>query len=225
MRITPNLIATAITTGRPTTLSLRDLDIPLVENLEQLPDIYETIDLTNNEIVTMGNFPLLMKTRTLLLAKNRVNNIQEGIQLQLPKLKSLSLVGNSISDYSTLEKLKHLKRLEDLYMNDNPICLMEHLREFTIWCLPNLKVLNFEKVSMKERQRARELFGDVDEPTELVYKLRTIGKKHTGSNDDIGSVVKKLSEEEREKLKQELKSATSLKDIDRIETALRNGYL
>lgn len=223
MRITPNFVAQAITTSvRPGVLSLRDSSIPLLENLESLPDIYGTIDLTDNELITLGPLPTLLKLRILLVAKNKISNIQLA---QEPHLHTLSLVDNSIGDYATLEKLRVLVRLENLAINGNPVMLMEHTREFIVWCLPQLKVLNFSRVTQSDRQRALELFGTLDSPTELVNRFRALGRSSKrGDSDDVDSVLKKLSSEEKERLKLELKQATSLKEIDRIETALRNGY-
>lgn len=227
MRLFPNTVATAVAHSQRHTLSLRDLTIPLVENVETLPDIFETLDLTNNEIITLGNFPLLMRTHTVLMARNKVSFIQRNLDSQIPMVKTLSLVNNSLADYATLETLSCLRHLENLYITGNPVMLMEHTREFVIWCLPQLRVLNFERVKQSERLRARELFGDLDEPTALAHKLRNAGKRNTlkEDSDGITHVLKKLSDEEKEQLKQQLKLATSLKEIERIEDALRNGYL
>lgn len=228
MRLTPNVLHDAIANVvSSSTLSLRDSSIPLLENLDVVPDIFTVLDITNNDIVTLGNFPLLFKVTTLLLAKNNISNIQDSIALQLPQLRTLSLIDNSIGDYATLERLSSLTRLENLYISGNPIMLMEHVREFVIWCLPHLKVLNFERVRQSERERCLELFGPRDEPSELADKLRSVGSQRRvySQSDQLETVVKKLSDEEREQLKEQLKSATSLKEIEKIEDMLRKGYM
>ncbi len=85
------------------------------------------------------------------------------------------------------------------------------------------------KIKDKERTQANELFGEVEEPTELAKTILNSKPKHILDNDkdddQIKDVLKKLTEEDREKLKQQLKTATSLSEIDKIETALKNGYI
>ncbi|ODQ58051.1 hypothetical protein WICANDRAFT_45418 [Wickerhamomyces anomalus NRRL Y-366-8] len=232
MRLTPNVLLDApsfINPQHERTLSLRSLKIPMIENFTVTKDVNEAIDLTDNDIKILGNFPILTRLKTLLLAKNRIQTIQDDFYTTVPMLESLSLISNSLASLSSLEPLKNCKRLKNLYILNNHISQQEHYRLFIIWLIPQLKVLDFMKIKDKERTQANELFGEVEEPTELAKTILNSKPKHILDNDkdddQIKDVLKKLSEEDREKLKQQLKTATSLSEIDKIETALKNGYI
>lgn len=234
MRLTPNVILDAPSFSNPEherTISLRGLKIPMIENFTVTKDVNEAIDLTDNDIKILGNLPILTRLKTLLLAKNRVLSIQDDFHTTVPMLESLSLVSNSISSFSTLTPLRNCKRLKNLYLKNNPISQNEHYRLLIIWLIPQLQIFDFSKIKNAERIQAEELFGEYETPSELASSLLAIKSKTLvdGETDkdeaQIKDVLKKLTEEDRTRLKQELKTATSLREIDRIETALKSGYI
>lgn len=234
-RITPQLLTnpqnppyhiTDHTSGL--TLSLRSLSIPIIENLEHFPYGVSTYDLTGNDIVTLGNFPVNSHTvETVLMARNRIREVQQGLGLQLPNLQSLSLIQNQISSFQEISKLKSLDKLRNLYVRNNPISEIPEYRLFTIWLLPQLNVLDGSKITPKERQSSIEQFGTVDQPSTTVEQLLLSqnSAKNNSENDDVHTVLKKLTDEDRQRLKSELMKATSLKEIERIEEALKSGYV
>lgn len=231
MRLTPNVILDAPSFSNPEherTVGLRSLKVPMVENLTVTKDVNEAIDLTDNDITILGNFPVLTRLKTLLLAKNRVVSVQDDFYTTVPMLESLSLVSNSISSFSALTPLRNCKRLKNLYLKDNPISQNEHYRLLVIWLIPQLVILDFNKVKTAERTKAEELFGEFDSPNELASSLLAIQSKSLETDKDeaqIKDVLRKLTDDDRTRLKQELKTATSLQEIDRIETALKSGYI
>jgi len=85
----------------------------------------EAIDLTDNDIATLGNFPLSSHLTTLLLARNRISNIQPTLSRSIPNLTILSLTQNRISNLADLEPLVALKKLTHLSLLDNPITSKE----------------------------------------------------------------------------------------------------
>ena len=85
----------------------------------------EAIDLTDNDIATLGNFPLSSHLTTLLLARNRISNIQPTLSRSIPNLTNLSLTQNRISNLADLEPLVALKKLTHLSLLDNPITSKE----------------------------------------------------------------------------------------------------
>lgn len=236
MRLTPNILLDAPSFLNPEhqrTLSLRGLKIPMVENFYVTKDVNEAIDLTDNDIKILGNFPILLRVKTLLLARNRIQSIQDDFTTSVPFLETLSLVSNSISLLSSLRPLQNCKRLHSLYLVNNPVTNQENYRLFVIWLIPQLKVLDFQKIKDQERSKGHELFGEsLEEPTDLALKIlkENAHLQNTVDLEDkdeaqIKDVLKKLTQEDREKLKEELKTATSLAEIDRIETALKSGYI
>ena len=44
----------------------------------------DAIDLTDNDIAQLGNFPLQPRLRTLFLAQNRIANIQTTLATSIP---------------------------------------------------------------------------------------------------------------------------------------------
>ena len=85
----------------------------------------EAIDLTDNDIAILGNFPLSPRLTTLLLARNRISNIQPALSRSIPNLTNLSLTQNRISNLADLEPLVALKKLKHLSLVDNPVTSKE----------------------------------------------------------------------------------------------------
>ncbi|KAL4626327.1 hypothetical protein ACB092_05G088200 [Castanea dentata] len=73
-------------------LDLRGNKIPVIENLGATEDQFDTIDLSDNEIVKLENFPLLNRLGTLIINNNRITRINPNIGEFLPKLHTLVLV-------------------------------------------------------------------------------------------------------------------------------------
>ena len=89
-----------------------------------------------------------------------------------------------------------------------------------------------------ERKRAEELFGTADEPTELASKIMGIKSKafdtaaaapgdSTSSGGGLATRMSriKLTDKEKKRLQDMIKKATSLDEITRLETMLREGRL
>ncbi|CCH45666.1 putative U2 small nuclear ribonucleoprotein [Wickerhamomyces ciferrii] len=238
MRFTPNIILDAPSFLNPDherTLSLRGKKAPMIENFTVIKDVYEAIDLTDNDLRILGNLPKLTRIKTLLVAKNRIQNIQDDFYTTVPKLTSLSLVSNKILNFKSLLPLKELKNLENLYLLNNPISQKDNYRLKIIWLLPSLKILDFNKIKESERTQAKNLFGDsITNINQIDSNFFNDDINNNNNNEDIDidhdeeqvhTILKKLTEEDRIALKEELKTATSLRQIDTIETALRNGYI
>ncbi|KAH3663484.1 hypothetical protein WICMUC_005923 [Wickerhamomyces mucosus] len=238
VRLTPNVLLDAPSYTNPEgarTLVLRNLSIPLLENLSVIGDINEVIDLTDNDLVNLGNFPpSLIKLKTLLVANNRIITIQDDFPNSVSHLESLSLISNNINSFNSLLPLKELKYLNNLSLIDNPIVSNEEdYRLFIIWLFPNLKILDFQKIKDFERDQSISLYGkDFKSQTNKAQELLQLTissidrqKSLNKTQEQVEKVLKKLTDEDKQKLKLELKNATSLVEIDRIENALRNGYI
>lgn len=94
--------------------------IAAIENLGVAGPL-DCIDLTDNEIHVLGNFPLSPRISTLLLARNRIATIQPNVPNAIPNLKHLVLTSNSIAELSDLDILSQFQRLAHLVLIDNPV--------------------------------------------------------------------------------------------------------
>lgn len=197
------------------TLQLRSLQIPFIENLGITEDKYDVIDLTDNEIIELGGIPLnFTNLLVLLLGNNYVTTIG-----QLPQcLQTISLMNNNIKSFDV--SWQKLTSVTNLCLINNPICKLKYYRLFVIWLIPSLKVLDFEKVTDKERKKSRELFGD-DTMNELA--LSVLNNKSLDDKLPIQSIVNKLTDEERKTLLFKLETANSIDEITEIEAALKKG--
>lgn len=48
---------------------------------------------------------------------------------------------------------------------------LQNYRYWTVWRCPSVRFLDYEKVKEAERQKGRELFGTVEEPTALASQV------------------------------------------------------
>ena len=78
---------------------------------------------------------------------------------QLVNLNSLVLTNNKISDFSEIDNLATCKKLEYLSLVDNPVIHKLYYRLYTIYKIPSLRVLDYQKVKKSERDAATTFFA------------------------------------------------------------------
>ncbi|KAK5624936.1 hypothetical protein RRF57_000652 [Xylaria bambusicola] len=216
-------------------LDLRGHRIPAIENLG-VAGPQDAIDLVDNDIQVLGNFPLSPRIHTLLLARNRVSSIQPTLANSIPNLTNLQLESNNLSELADLDPLGSFPRLTHLVLRDNPVTKKEHYRYWILWRCPSVRFLDYAKVKDAERKHASKLFGTVEAPTELAAKIMNVKSRlfgATASLEDAGSTAGlsmrmsriKLTDKEKKRLQDMIKRATSLDEITRFETMLREGRL
>ncbi|KAL2260756.1 hypothetical protein VTK26DRAFT_5148 [Humicola hyalothermophila] len=235
MRLTADLINNSLSYLNP--LKERELDlrghrIPAIENLG-VAGPHDAIDFTDNDIQLLGNFPLSPRLRTLLLARNRISAIQQTLPNAIPNLRNLVLTSNNLAELADLDVLGRFPRLTHLVLMDNPVTKKENYRYWVLWRCPTVRFLDYQKVKDAERQKAKELFGEADAPTELASRIMGIKSKTFdagAANGPAGGQTSKLSrlkltDRERKKLQDMIKKANSLEEIIRLEKALNEGRL
>ncbi|CAJ1354495.1 unnamed protein product [Effrenium voratum] len=124
MRLTLELLQQAPQSLNPAKhrqLLLRGYKRPRLENLGGTDDAYECLDLSDNDLIKLGNFPPLKRLRVLLLANNRISRIAPDCFDPLPQLVSLVLTGNKLEKLVDLEPITKLANLERLSLMDNPV--------------------------------------------------------------------------------------------------------
>ncbi|CAI5522646.1 unnamed protein product [Closterium sp. Naga37s-1] len=141
-------------------IDLRGNKIAVIENLGATEDLFDSIDLSDNEIVKLEGFPLLRRLSTLLLCNNRITRISPQLGTQLPKLQTLVLANNRLTNLADLDPLASLAHsLTSLSLLDNTVVKKPKYRLYAIHLLPKLRLLDFRKVKLKERQEAEATFG------------------------------------------------------------------
>lgn len=229
MKLTPQAIVNAPNIVNPEgklTLSLRNLQLSDIDNLHLANSVFAVIDLTNNDLVEAGGIPDWEVLETVLLANNNISVIGD---LSAVSLRSLLLAHNNISTLKLLVSLRLVKSLHTLLLVGNPVCSEHHYRQFLIWLLPSLQILDCEKVKASERKSANELFGESFETaTAAAVALINGGeeaKPVAKESRMINNTVSKLTSEEKADLIEQLKNAQTMEEMDRIQGLLKNGMV
>ncbi|QUC16656.1 uncharacterized protein UV8b_00897 [Ustilaginoidea virens] len=233
MRLTAELIHDSLSYLNP--LKERELDlrghrIPAIENLGAAGP-HDSIDFTDNDIQVLGNFPLSPRITTLLLARNRVASIHGTLPAAVPNLANLVLASNELEELADLDVLSKFGRLTHLVLADNPVTKNEHYRYYVLWRCPSVRFLDYAKVKEAEREHGRELFGTEEEPTALALEImgkrsQTLGASFNGSAAPRSKLSRiKLTDEEKRRLQDRIRKATSLQEIVALEKELNEGRL
>lgn len=249
MRLTPDLVLEGdqgLNCLGDRELVLRNLAIPVIENLALANDSFDVIDLTSNMITVLGEgFPPFPRLRTLYLGNNRIERIDQAFATSLPNLTTLILTTNRLSSIQQLNlpALSKLKNLEVLSILDNHVANAPRIREILITSLPSLKVLNFSKISSQER----EALSKTEKPNQLntpslngrkrkrltseVYLAKSNSEKmNIGQSNETGvqkprKKPRKLTVDEASKVRAFIENAKSIEEINRVQEALRNGTI
>ncbi|PYH49778.1 U2 snRNP complex subunit LEA1 [Aspergillus saccharolyticus JOP 1030-1] len=239
MRLTVELIQNSLSYINPLKdreLDLRGHKIPAIENLGLAKD-QDAIDLTDNDITTLGNFPFFPRLHTLLLARNRIKQIQPNLATSVPNLTAINLTANAVAELADLDPLRGLSGLTHLVVLENPVTRKEHYRHYLIWRIPSLRFLDYQKIKDAERAKVTELFGTAEEPSALASKIMGVksrtfdvpashpGAAGGGAAGGDRAVRVKLTEKERKRVEKLIREAKSLQEISRLERELNEGRI
>lgn len=119
--------------------------------LLDLQDQFDTLDLSDNEIQKLDNFPRMKRLKTLLLSNNFISRIGPNLGDSLLSLDCLVLTGNKISSLSELDHLSSFTKLTHLSLLDNPVVKQPHYRLYVLNKIPSLRTLDFRKVKIEVR--------------------------------------------------------------------------
>lgn len=165
MKLTPELLAATQTSLNPLgdrELDLRGHKIPTIENLGVTRDQVDTLDLSDNDILALGNFPHLDRLAHLLLSNNLISRIEPRLAFSLPRLTTLVLTNNQLSSFHQLLPLGKFPMLEYLSLIGNPIARERHYREFVVAKCKSLRVLDFRRIKDKVRFRPVQSRGTIE---------------------------------------------------------------
>lgn len=212
-------------------LDLRGNKIAVIENLGATEDQFDTIDLSDNEIVKLENFPYLNRLGTLLLNNNRITRINPSIGEFLPKLHSLVLTNNRLLNLAEIDPLASFPKLQFLSLLDNNITKKPNYRLYVIHKLKSLRVLDFKKVRQKERVEAANLFASKeaeDDVKKSALKTFTPGEVLVSEEIPKEEAVSKVvppTPEQIIAIKAAIVNSQTLEEVARLEKALKSGEL
>lgn len=230
MRLTADLIdrsAAFTNTLGDRELDLRSNKIPTIENLIATRDLFDTIDLTDNEIKRLENFPRLQRLSTILIGSNSISKIDSEFfsPRQLPSLHTLILTNNRILDFVDLEPLAVFSNsLKHLSLLDNPITKKPHYRYFVISKLPKLRTLDFKRVRPVEVTAALKMFPADGSKTFDLQQADEIVSEHQNQRPTKRGKLA-LSDEQVESVKKAISSAKTLAEVNRLEKILQAGHI
>mmetsp|Transcript_33104 Transcript_33104/g.38033 ORF Transcript_33104/g.38033 Transcript_33104/m.38033 type:complete len:117 (-) Transcript_33104:27-377(-) len=94
----------------------------------------------------------------------------------------------------------------------NIVTKIEHYRLYCIAKIPSLRVLDFQKVTLKERIAAKEMFGDgKDQIVQIAKEKKQLTKEE------------KQRREKAIKLRMRIEQAETLEEIAQIEEEMKKG--
>ncbi|KAG6781312.1 hypothetical protein POTOM_014206 [Populus tomentosa] len=225
-------------------LDLRGNKIPVIENLGATEfndsgfafaiihqDQFDTIDLSDNEIVKLENMPYLNRLGTLIINNNRITRINPNIGEYLPKLHTLVLTNNRLVNLAEIDPLSSLPKLQFLSLLDNTITKKPNYRLYVIHKLKSLRVLDFKKVKAKERAEAEHLFSSKEVEEEA--KRESVKSFTPGEIPNIPEVAEEQQDpkvvaptpEQIIAIKAAIVNSQTLEEVARLEKALNSGQL
>uniref|UniRef100_A0A4W4G740 U2A'/phosphoprotein 32 family A C-terminal domain-containing protein n=1 Tax=Electrophorus electricus TaxID=8005 RepID=A0A4W4G740_ELEEL len=201
-------------------LDLRGYKIPVLENLGATLDQFDTIDFSDNEIRKLDGFPLWLQC--FFQQKTRIG---ENLEQSLPNLKELILTSNNIQELGDLDPLASVKTLSLLSLLRNPVTNKKHYRLYVINKLPQIRVLDFQKVKLKERQEAEKMFKG-KRGAQLAKDIAKRTKTFTpGAGLQADKKKTGPSTADMEAIKNAIANATSLAEVERLKGLLQSGQI
>eukprot|EP00158_Paraphelidium_tribonemae_P001540 Partr_v1_DN24527_c1_g1_i3_m19857 putative small nuclear ribonucleoprotein len=205
-----------------------DNKIPAIENLGITRDQNDTLDLTNNDIRRVENFPLMLRVQHLLLANNRITFIDRSTGAFLPNLTAIILDNNQLSQLGDIKGLADFPKLEYLSLLDNPVTQHVHYRLFVIYQCPRLRMLDFTRIRQSERDEAERLFSGAQGEAlhaEMADKAGAFDVGDVAARGASGGKASGLSASEIARIQEAIQNAKSLDEVARLERQLRSGYI
>ena len=208
-------------------LELRGHKIAAIENLGATQNQFDSIDLSDNEIVKLEGF--LPSPAAHPGAVQQPDSARSNSEAQLPALRSVVLTNNRLGSLADLDPLVGLPRLTHLSLVGNPVTRLPEYRLYAVHVLKHLKVLDFRKVKQTERDAAAAKFGGADgEKAAAAARSKTFAVGSVGGAEAMdaegGEPEKKgPTPQQLLALKAAIANAETLEEVQRLEEALSSG--
>ena len=251
VRLSVGLIERARVTVNPLKereLNLRGYSIQEIANLGATRDDVDAINLSDNIIRKLHNVPLLKRLKTISLGNNCVDFIMADLHKVAPNLHTLLLSGNSIASIREVEKLRGLKNLRTLSLEENPVAQTDNYRQLVIQALPQLIFLDFQRVTQAERDavsvqgrgstatkssssESRILPSSMNQAHGVMRRSEKHGGEgidgHCGavSSDSAQAAAPSFTMAEKQLIRTAILNAKSEKEVEEIQAAIARGEL
>ncbi|XP_045084758.1 U2 small nuclear ribonucleoprotein A'-like [Aegilops tauschii subsp. strangulata] len=210
-------------------LDLRGNKIAVIDNLGATEDQFDTIDLLDNEIVRLENFPFMNRLGTLLINNNRITCINPNLGEFLPKMHTLVLTNNRLTSLAEIDPLASLPKLQFLSILDNTVTKQPDYRLYVIHKLKHLRLLDFKKVNQQERAEAAQKFhsNEAEEAAEKVAaKAYTpVVMDAQGTTKDQGPKVVAPTPAQITAIKAAIVYCQTVDEVTRLEKALSTAQV
>ncbi|CAM0878320.1 unnamed protein product [Alopecurus aequalis] len=209
-------------------LDLRANKIAIIENLGATEDQFDTIDLSDNEIVKLENFPFMNRLGTLLINNNRITRINPNLGEFLPKMHTLVLTNNRLTTLAEIDPLASLPKLQFLSLLDNTVTKQPDYRLYVIHKLKRLRLLDFKKVKQQEKIAAAEKFYSKEaeeEAKKVAAKAYIPVKVPQDTTKDQGPKVVAPTPAQIMAIKAAIVNSQTLDEVARLEKALSTGQI
>jgi len=114
--------------------------------------------LNNNHLKRVTDLEQCCRLRTMCLQNNKLTSLAGSCIQKLIALDTLMLSGNEISDLAaTVRELSFCQVLRHLDLSDNPVANEQNSKEYFIFHLPQVAVLNNHCVTDVDRERAEQI--------------------------------------------------------------------
>lgn len=158
-------------------LNLQSLRINMIENLAVLEDQFDIIDFSHNQIRKMENFPKMLRLSILYFTNNGMSKIDSALSLQIPNIQTLELSDNEFETFLDVKPLSIFTKLEFLALSNNPVSRLSNYRLYMIHLLPSLRYLDYQKVTLTEKELTSKLFNSAAGKDLLDSIEQTLQKK------------------------------------------------
>uniref|UniRef100_A0ACD5XAH3 Uncharacterized protein n=1 Tax=Avena sativa TaxID=4498 RepID=A0ACD5XAH3_AVESA len=208
-------------------LDLRSNKIAVIENLGATEDQFDTIDLSDNEIVKLENFPFMNRLGTLLINNNRITRINPNLGEFLPKMHTLVLTNNRLTMLAEIDPLASLPKLQYLSLLDNTVTKQPDYRLYVIHKLKHLRLLDFKKVKQQEKIAAAQKFysKEAEEEAKKVAAKAYIPVKVAQDTTKEGPKVVAPTPAQIMAIKAAIVNSQTLDEVARLEKALSTGQI
>lgn len=210
-------------------IDLRGCKISVIENLGATLDQFDCIDFSDNDIKKIEGFPLLKRLKMLLFNNNRICRFEENLEVSLPSLEDLTLTNNNIQELIDLDPLRTIKTLTHACFLRNPVANKTNYRLYVIHTIPQLRVIDFTRVKMKEREAARKLFsgkkGEILKKDIAAKRSKTFEVKDIQVTTVEGEKFLAEKYKDQEAIKEAITQAGTLEEVRKLELLLQKGHI